>query len=124
RLADELKVDFPDLEQIIRIAPQGRETIEYQDQIYQESKLAFVDPEIFQVFTFPLSTGDPGKVLEDPYSLVMTDAIAKKYFGNHNPIGQVVRIRNADFKVTGIMEEIPDQSQFKFDILVSMNCAP
>jgi putative ABC transport system permease protein len=124
RLADELKVDFPDLEQIIRIAPQGRETIEYQDQIYQENKLAFVDPEIFQVFTFPFSTGDPKKALEDPHSLVMTDAIAKKYFGNNNPIGQVVRIRNADFKVTGIMEEIPDQSQFKFDILVSMNSAP
>ena len=124
RMADELEVDFPDFEHIIRFAPQGRESVEYKDQVYQEDQLTFVDPDVFQAFTFPLSQGDPMTALLDPYSIVITESIARKYFGAENPIGQVLKIRGADFKVTGIMEEIPEQSQFQFDMLVSMNCAP
>jgi len=123
RLADELAVDFPDLEQIIRIAPRGREGVEVADEIYIEEHLAFVDPEVFQVFDIPLIEGDPLNALEDPYSLVVTPAIARKYFGASNAIGKTIRIREMDFKITGIMEPMPEQTQFEFDMLVSMNCA-
>ncbi|MBK8505165.1 MAG: ABC transporter permease [Saprospiraceae bacterium] len=124
RLADELAVDFPDFEQIIRFAPQDGETVEIGDRRYEEDHLTFVDPEVFQAFTFPLTKGDPITALNDPFSVVMTEEVAQKYFGNSDPIGQVVKIRESDFKVTGIVEEIPEQSQFNFDIFVSINCAP
>ncbi|GJM28951.1 MAG: ABC transporter permease [Cyclobacteriaceae bacterium] len=124
RLADELAVDFPDFEQIIRIAPRGGESVEIADQIYIEERLAFVDPGVFQTFTFPLIQGNPQTALDDPYSVVITPKTAQKYFGEVNALGKTVRIRDFDFAVTGIMEEIPEQSQFRCDILVSMNCAP
>lgn len=123
RLADELKVDFPDFEQVVRFAPRNGEYVEVGDQTYIEQNLTFVDPEVFEMFTFPLLQGTSENALEDPYSVVLTPEVAQKYFGTANPIGQNIRIRDLDFAVTGILQEIPDQSQFQFDILVSMNCA-
>ncbi len=124
RLADELRVDFPDFESVIRFAPQSREAIEVGAETYYEENLTFVDPEIFSAFTFPLIKGNPNIALSDPHSLVLTKGIASKYFGSEDPIGKTVRIRDTEFSITGIMADVPDQSQFGFDILVSMNCAP
>ena len=124
RLADELEVDFADFEQIIRFAPQNGEPVEIDDRTYYEDQLSFVDAEVFQAFTFPLVKGDPSTALSDPFSVVLTDEVAQKYFGSSDPIGQIIKIRESDFKVTGIMNAIPEQSQFKFDILVSINCGP
>ncbi len=124
RLADELAVDFPDFENIIRFAAQGRETVEYGDETYREENLAFVDDGVFEAFTFPLIKGEPSTVLDDPYSIVITEAVATKWFGTDEPVGKVVRLRDRDFTVKGLMEEIPGNSQFDFNILVSMNCAP
>ena len=123
RLADELVVDFPDFEQIIRFAARGGESIDVGDQTFVEENLAFVDPEVFQAFTFPLIEGSSDHVLEDPYSVVITPEIATKYFGRNPAIGKMLRIRDHDFAVTGILKKIPDQSQFQYDILISMNSA-
>lgn len=123
RLADELKNDFSDFSHIIRFAPQGRELIEFDDQQFLEERLAFVDPEVFDVFNFPLITGDPSTALDNPFSLVLSEETAERYFGSENPIGKGLTIRDQIFEVTGIMENVPNNSQFQFDILVSMNCA-
>ena len=123
RLADELKVDFDDFDEIVRFAPRGGEYVKVEDQLYLEEHLAFVDPEVFDVFTFPLLEGNGREALVDPYSVVVTPKIAQKYFGDRNPIGQTIKIRDLDFNISGILQEIPQQSQFQFDILVSMNCA-
>ncbi len=124
RLAEELKIDFPDFEHLIRFVPQGREAVNYNDQLYLEENLAFADDAVFNIFHFPLITGNPESVLTDPFSLVMSQSTAQKYFGQDNPIGKVVQIRDQDFVVKGIMNDIPENSQFQFDILVSINCAP
>jgi len=123
RLADELEVDFPDFAPIIRFAPQGREDIEIEEELYMEGALAFVDPEVFQVFTFPLISGDPENVLEKPFSVVLSEDAAQRYYGSDNPIGKTMTIREELFEVTGVMENIPDNSQFQIDVMVSMNCA-
>ena len=123
RLADELKPDFPDFEAIVRFAPQGRELVEYQDLQFAEEELAFVDPNVFSVFDFPLLEGDPSTALEDPFSLVVTDEIAQKYFGSENPMGKTLNIRDEEFEITGIMAEVPSNSQFQINMMVSMNCA-
>jgi putative ABC transport system permease protein len=123
RLAEELPNDFPDFESIIRFAPQGRELIEFDDQQFLEESLAFVDPKVFEVFHFPLISGDPATVLEKPFSLVLSEKVARKYFGSANAIGKGLTIRDQLFEVTGIMENVPNNSQFQFDVLVSMNCA-
>ncbi len=123
RLADELETDFPDMDHIIRFAPQFREAIDYKDETYVEEHLAFVEPEVFEVFDFKLIKGDPLTALQDPFSLVITEEVSKKYFNEEDGIGKVVKIRDMDFVVSGIMEEIPKNSRFNFDMMVSMNCA-
>lgn len=123
RLADELKPDFPDFQQILRFAPQGRESVEYLDQVYVEENLTFVDPNVFDIFSFNLLKGDPKTVLQDPFSLVISDKVSNKYFGTPDGIGKVLKIRDRDFVVSGIMEEVPENTRFDFDMMVSMNCA-
>ena len=123
RLADELAVDFNDFEHLVRIAPQGNELIEYNNEQFVEENLAFADPSILEVFHFPLIQGNPETALDDPYSLIVTPEVAKKYFGDEDPIGKQVKIRDRDFAISGIMEPVPENTQFEFDIIVSMNCA-
>jgi putative ABC transport system permease protein len=123
RLAKELKPDFPDIPHIIRFAPRGRTLIQYGDERFYEQRVAFVDPDVFQVFDLPLLIGDPKSVLDHPYSIVVSQEVAQKYFGDEEPIGQVLTFQNSDFKVTGLLDQIPGNTQFQFDILASMNCA-
>lgn len=123
RLAKELAPDFSDFSQIVRFAPSGGEQVELNDQRFNEEGLSFVDPNIFEVFHFPLLKGEASKALEDPFSMVVTAAIAKKYFGDADPLGKVLMIRDREFKITGILDEIPSNSQFRYNMLVSMNSA-
>lgn len=123
RLAKELKVDFSDIPHIVRFSPQGRTLIQLGDERFYEERVAFVDPDVFQVFDLPLLIGDPKTVLDHPYSIVVSQEIAQKYFGDQEPIGQVLTFQNNDFKVAGLLDQIPGNTQFQFDILASMNCA-
>lgn len=122
RLARELEVDFDDFEEIVRFAPQGREQVEYGDERFIEEHLAFVDEGVFNTFDFPLVKGNPETALEDPFSLVLSETAADKYFDGEDPMGKILRLRDRDFAVTGVMEDVPRNSQFQFDMLVSINC--
>ncbi|MEM8906867.1 MAG: ABC transporter permease [Bacteroidota bacterium] len=123
RLAKELSPDFPDFSHIIRFAPQGRETVRSGDQRFNEEQLTFVDPSVFAVFDFSLLRGNPATALKDPFSMVVTEDIARKYFGNLDPIGQSLEIRERQFEITGILAEIPQNSRFQFNMMVSMESA-
>lgn len=88
---------------------------------YNERGLA-VDPDFFKVFDFKLLTGDREKVLVDPFSIVLSESMAKKYFGNQNPIGRPLDIEDFGFigNVTGVMENMPGNTHIAADILVSI----
>lgn len=116
-----LKNDFPDLLHVVRITSGGDPLVRYQDKIFQEERFYFADPDIFEVFTLPFVKGDAKAALADPRSIVITPAMAKKYFGGEDPIGKVVNVDNqVDLKVTAVMAEIPQNSHFHFDFLGSM----
>lgn len=87
---------------------------------YNERGLA-VDPDFFKVFDFKLLTGDHEKVLVEPFSIVLSESMAKKYFGNQNPIGKPLDIEDFGFvgNVTGVMEDMPRNTHIAADILVS-----
>lgn len=123
RLAKELKPDFQDIPNIIRFNPQGRSLVKYEDKSFYEQGLCFVDPEVFQVFTFPLLEGDPLTVLEEPFSVVISEEIAQKYYGDEEPIGKILTFSGNNFKVTGILDQIPSNTQFQFNMFASMNAA-
>ena len=80
----------------------------------------FVSEEFLEMFEFPLIKGDPATVLDDPNSIVISESTAKIMFGEKDPMNQVIRFNNAtDLKVTGILRDVPKNSSFQFDFLVT-----
>ncbi len=94
-------------------------TFIYKGQ-YIEENVMIVDPEFFDIFSFPLLSGDQKKALADPYSIVLSREMAQKYFGEDDPTGKTMVMNNGkQFTLTGILEEIPNNSHLQFDFLVS-----
>jgi putative ABC transport system permease protein len=116
-----LKNDFPDILQMARLTDGNEPLLRYQDKVFQEERFYFADPNIFEIFTLPLVKGDPKNALADPNSVVLTPAMAQKYFGNDEPLGKVLNFSNqVDLKVTGVMQETPAAAHVHFDFLGSM----
>lgn len=92
------------------------------DKMFTESGLYLVDSTVFDIFNYPLLVGDPKTALTKPGSIVLSQALAKKYFGDADPMGQMMKWDNAmDVQVTGILGEIPRDSHIEFEGLVSFN---
>ena len=123
RLAKELKPDFQDITNIMRIAPQGRSLVQFGEKQFYERGLCFADPAVFEVFSFPLLRGNPATVLDEPFSVVVSEEIAQKYFGKEDPMGKSLTFSDNDFKITGILDEMPGNTQFQLDMFASMNSA-
>ncbi|MCP4704681.1 MAG: FtsX-like permease family protein [candidate division Zixibacteria bacterium] len=91
--------------------------IKYKDQISKE-KLAFMDPSMFEICTFPFISGNYETSFKKPNSVVITEETAERYFGNKNPIGEVLTVNNLyDLTVTGVIQNIPNNSLFNFDFI-------
>jgi len=96
--------------------------VQVADKKFVEKKLYYADSNFFKTFDFALTTGDPNTALARPNSIVLTKAMANKYFGDENPIGKILRFEGtSDFAVTGILEDIPSTSHFHFDGLISFS---
>lgn len=92
------------------------------DRRFNESRFFFVDSAVFEVFSFPFLKGDPKTALLEPFSVVLTDEMAEKYFGQEDPMGKTLRFEGAhDLKITGILHRIPANSHFRFDFLASFS---
>jgi putative ABC transport system permease protein len=113
---------FPEVEESARFLAGYRTFIlSYKERTFSEPRVFPGDPEVLEMFTFPLIEGDPKTALKDPYSLVLSERAAKKYFGNESPIGKVITVDNQfPMKVTGVMKEVPRHSTFRFDILMPL----
>lgn len=116
-----MQTEFPEVESAVRIYETGL-LVHRNGERYNEKKGLAVDPDFFKVFDFKLLSGDKEKVLTDPFSVVLSESMAKKYFGNQNPIGKSLDIEDYGFvgNVTGIMEDMPENSHIVADILFSL----
>ncbi|HEY5825293.1 MAG TPA: ABC transporter permease [Cyclobacteriaceae bacterium] len=95
------------------------------EKLFQEGKFYYADSAFFDVFSFQLIKGNPDKVLTEPNSVVLTQSMAKKYFGEEDPIGQLLQINNrTDYRVTGLMEDVPTNSHLQFDFIASFSSLP
>ncbi|MEO0572167.1 MAG: ABC transporter permease [Bacteroidota bacterium] len=120
-----LKSDFPEIVEKVQFSGISDILLEYNNRSFQESECFYADASVFNVFSWPLVAGNPEIALEAPYSIVLTETTAKKYFGNENPIGKTLkgiggRAADGDYTVTGVVKDIPHNSHFSFDILMSM----
>ncbi len=113
--------ELPEVEQFTRVKSMGRTLVAREDVRFYEEAVYWADSTFFSMFSFRLLRGDAKTVLVAPNTIVLTASTAQKYFGAEDPIGQTLRIENeADYEVTGIVEDVPDQSHLQFDMLVSM----
>ncbi|MEM6841183.1 MAG: ABC transporter permease [Bacteroidota bacterium] len=111
--------EIPEVEMAVRMNQQDNKVFRKNDITIKEDKVVVADPGFFQLFSFPLAQGDPATVLQQPNSVVMTETIAQKYFQEEDPLGQQILIDDEVFQVTGIMDEVPATSHFRFEIVYS-----
>ncbi len=114
--------DFPEVESAVRISGQSFLVKKGNDR-FQEKNTIMADSTLFGVFDFPLIYGDKNTALKEPMSIVFSQTAAKKYFGNVNPVGQNVLLTGdaINATITGVMKDIPENSQIKADMIVSMS---
>lgn len=119
-MAPALKLEFPEIESFVRFSTGGNQLLRYLDNQYYEKDFYFADSTVFDVFSFPLLKGNPETALLEPNSVVLTQSTAEKYFKDENPIGKILLdAENDQFKVTGIMKDLPPNTHLKFDGLFS-----
>jgi len=124
-MAKTLVAEYPEVVDAVRFRDRGDYIVQYGDNSFREQRVIFADPSVFSVFSIPLLKGDPETVLSSPNTLVISRKTAEKYFRDEDPIGKTLRLENRDdFQVTGVFEEIPDNSHFHFDIMLAMESLP
>jgi putative ABC transport system permease protein len=113
--------DFPEVESSVRFQKVPfKLLLQYKDIQFYENNIGLADNTVFDIFTFPLIQGDPRNALNSAFSIVITQDLAHKYFGDKNPIGRIIRANDYfDLTVTGVMQNVPRNSHFIFDALVS-----
>jgi len=110
---------IPEIIDQTRVNRLNRILFRYDDKVFFESSVSAVDTGFFSVFTFPLVAGDPADALRRPNSIVLTEELAARYFGDTNPVGKTLTLDNRYvFTVTGVMKDLPRNSMFSFDALV------
>jgi len=118
-LAPALKEKVPEILNSTRYLPVGRRILKSGKKRFIENGIVIADPSFIQMFSFPLLKGDPNTALSDIHSIILTENMAKKYFGDQNPIGMMLLIDNEyNFKVTGVLENTPQNSHLKFDFII------
>jgi putative ABC transport system permease protein len=125
-VAPTLRKDFPEVLDATRLLQYGSPKITVGNTTFKDASFAYVDSNFFQVFTLPLIKGDAKTALVEPNTVVITEAISQKYFGNADPIGKLLNLKDVNqlYRVSGVMKEIPANSHFHFDILGSMASVP
>ena len=122
-VAQTMKNDYPEVEEATRLRTYGNPKVSYGDKTFQNGSFAYADSNFFRVFTIPLLKGDANTALQQPNRIVITEETAKKYFGNEEPIGKVLKFYNGSslYTVTGVIDKIPANAHFHFDMLGSMS---
>ena len=119
-----LKNDFGEIEDITRTLTNGTTPMKYEEKMFNEENVMFADDHFFNFFKANVVKGDPKRALTDPYTVMMAEEIAKKYFGNDEPMNKMIRINLGnyfDFKVTGVYKTFPSNTHFHPDIMLSFN---
>jgi putative ABC transport system permease protein len=120
-LASALKEEFPEVITATRFDQSVNVIISTENKRFYEDGFLWADDRFFDIFSFPLLKGDPSKALSGPYSMVISERMAHKYFGDEDPIGKILAFSNRhDFTVTGIMKDVPPNSHLQFDFLASL----
>ena len=127
RLADELESRYPEIEEAARLSYPSPLTFRYEDIEFIEDNAMLADSNIFRVFSFDMLRGDPASSLREPFTCVITDEVAEKFFGEEDPLDKSLVLNipqgEAQLKITGVYKRYPNNSHIRPDMLVSMSTA-
>ena len=120
-LSQEMVSEIPGVEQATRVNPWRNVVMKYEDKAFTETKAILVDSNFFEFFSFSLLEGDSKTALKEPNTMVLTKESAVRYFGNQSAIGKLITVGNDNkaFKVTGVADKAPANSQIQYDMLLS-----
>ncbi|NIM89861.1 MAG: FtsX-like permease family protein [Candidatus Aminicenantes bacterium] len=112
---------LPEIRNATRFYKHRRVLVKYEDKRFFEERFFFADPTVFDVFSFPMMRGNSEAALAAPFSVVITEAMAQKYFGDEDPTARSIILDNKHtFNITGIIRDVPPNSHFRFDFLASL----
>jgi putative ABC transport system permease protein len=113
------KEKIPEIKEQTRLNRLPRLLFRQEDKVFFESSIAAADSGLLKMFTFPLVAGDPLTALSSPHSIVLTEKLSGKYFGDTNPIGKTLILENKyQFTISGVMKDLPKNSFFTFEGLI------
>jgi len=119
-LAGTLINEYPEVTNAVRISRPGRASVKFREKEFYENYVCYADPSLFQVFSFSLIKGNVKSVLAAPYTAVITESMANKYFSGEDPLGKIITINGIEeYAVTGIVRDAPANSHFQFHIVCS-----
>ncbi len=110
---------LPEIKQFVRFFNQREVIVDVENRKFEEKNVCYVDSNYFEVFSNKLVMGSIEECLSKPNTTVISESYAKKYFGNENPIGKTIKINGEIFDVTGVYEDMPANSHFHLNILLS-----
>ena len=120
-LAPAFKQAYPEVEEIARLfCPDSETLVELGEDRFYETGICYVDPELFEIFTFQAIKGRRSNPLSDPRSIVLTTTMASKYFGDEDPIGKTISAPDIDYQVSAVVEDMPENSHFHFNFLAPL----
>jgi putative ABC transport system permease protein len=113
---------FPDIQKVTRLLPSGKTPVKYEDKVFNEQQVFFADENFMDVFDVDVTKGNPKKSLQDPFTVMLSENMAKKYFGTEDPMNKMIRINNKfDLKVSGIYTSFPSNAHIHPEMMVSFN---
>lgn len=121
-LGPTLKKDYPEVEDMVRLSSRERTLFKNGDNNFYETKVYYADSTIFNVFTHKFVEGNAATALNAPFDIVISKTLAEKYFGRNTPaVGKTLRTVYDVYKITGVIEDIPENSHLRYDMLISMS---
>lgn len=119
-LAQTLKETYPEIINATRLNLLWEKLLfRYEDRVFNETRVYAADQAMFDMFTYTFLSGNVATALTDPYSIVMTESMAKKYFGEDDPVGKAIEVnKEYIFTVTGVMQDVPPNSHVRWECLV------
>ena len=122
-LGPTLQKDYPEVEQQVRFMGRERTLFRNGTKEFYETKAYYVDSTIFKVFTHKFVEGNAATALNAPFNIVISKTLAKKYFGNTSAVGKTLKSVYDTYNVTGVIEDVPQNSHIRYDMLISISTA-
>ena len=116
--------NYPEVQSFVRFINMPRSLYKYEEKEFNEEDFYYVDSTLFDIFTYKVLKGDVKRAIREPNKIVLTEKIARKYFGKTDPVGKTLTTGTISFEVTGIIQDVPSNSHFRFDALAARNNLP